>query len=391
MTQQFNTTTSMGRLTLNVLLSFAQFEREIIGERTRDKMSAARRKGKWTGGRPMLGYDLDPAGGRLRVNEAEAKSVRAIFDTYLKTESLNETVREVNRRGIRTKRWTTRRGRERGGNAWDKGRIQHLLPKRHLRGQVEHRGTLYPGEHPAIVEPEVWERVQRLLKRNGRSGGRAVRNKHGALLQGLLWCAACDCADGAHLLPQGREAVPVLRLPPRPAERPSRLPGPVASGRGDRAVRGRADPDGGDGPCPAPGSSARRSGEAHQERLEDLARDRREAETSLRALAAEVKRVAGRGNGAAPGWRNSRRRSPAAESRLQTLRRQQEDAEPADEAEVTALLERFDPLWEALSPREQARAVQLLVERVTWDAPKETVTVTFRPGGFPALVKQEAA
>src|SRR5579872_5368269 len=101
-TQQFNTTSSLGRLTLNILLSFAQFEREIISERTRDKMSAARRKGKWIGGTPVLGYDVDPAGGRLDVNEKEAIRVRQIFELYRIQRSLTATVNELNRR-----RWTT--------------------------------------------------------------------------------------------------------------------------------------------------------------------------------------------------------------------------------------------------------------------------------------------
>ena len=109
-TQQFNTTTSMGRLMLNVLLSFAQFEREIISERTRDKMSAARRKGKWIGGHPVLGYDIDPKGGRIIVNPDEAEQVRTIFDLYLKLDRSRPVWEELQRRGLVTKRWTTEDG-----------------------------------------------------------------------------------------------------------------------------------------------------------------------------------------------------------------------------------------------------------------------------------------
>src|SRR5205823_4400385 len=108
-TQQFNTTSSLGRLTLNILLSFAQFEREIIGERTRDKMSAARRKGKWVGGIPVLGYEVDPRGGRLMVNEEEASRVREIFRLYAKHRSLAEIVTELQRRRWTMKSWTTKR------------------------------------------------------------------------------------------------------------------------------------------------------------------------------------------------------------------------------------------------------------------------------------------
>ena len=114
-TQQFNTTSSMGRLTLNILLSFAQFEREIISERTRDKVHAARRKGKWTGGRPVLGYDVDPKGGKLIVNADEAARVRAIFELYLEHQSLAATVKELDARGSRNKFWITKDGKQAGG------------------------------------------------------------------------------------------------------------------------------------------------------------------------------------------------------------------------------------------------------------------------------------
>jgi site-specific DNA recombinase len=121
-TQQFNTTASLGRLTLNILLSFAQFEREMISERTRDKMSAARRKGKWTGGNPVLGYDVHPDGGSLVVNAEEAVRVRALFAMYLEHGSLLPVVSEVNGRGWTLKRWTTRDGKIVGGKP-DRNRL----------------------------------------------------------------------------------------------------------------------------------------------------------------------------------------------------------------------------------------------------------------------------
>src|SRR5262249_25687374 len=126
-TQQFNTATSMGRLVLNVLLSFAQFEREIIAERTRDKVAATRRQGKWSGGTPLLGYDLDSRGGRLAVNEDEADRVRALFALYLEHAALLPVVQELERRGWRTKRWRTRRGHKRGGQPFTKTSLYRLL------------------------------------------------------------------------------------------------------------------------------------------------------------------------------------------------------------------------------------------------------------------------
>ena len=158
-TQQFNTATSMGRLVLHILLSFAQFEREMIAERTRDKMSAARRKGKWVGGKPFLGYDIDPKGGRLLVNEDEAHRVREVFDLYLHEQSLVATAVELNQRGWRTKAWTTKKGRVREGSRFDKVNLFGLLSNVAYTGQVNHKGTIYPGEQPGIVDPGVWRPV----------------------------------------------------------------------------------------------------------------------------------------------------------------------------------------------------------------------------------------
>ena len=190
-TQQFNTSHSMGRLTLNILLSFAQFEREIISERTRDKIAAARRKGKWVGGMPVLGYDVDPHVRKLVVNTAEAERVRAIFDLYLEKQSLIQTAGELNRRSWTTKRWTTRKGHERGGQPFDKTVLFRLLGNVVYLGKVRYKDEVHAGEHEAIVDEDIWQRVQRMLRSNGRSGGMHVRNKYGALLKGLLYCKPC--------------------------------------------------------------------------------------------------------------------------------------------------------------------------------------------------------
>jgi site-specific DNA recombinase len=193
-TQQFNTATSMGRLVLNVLLSFAQFEREIIAERTRDKVAATRRKGKWSGGRPVLGYDVDERGYRLVVNEHEAARVRAIFELYLEHEALLPVVRELGQRGWANKRWLTRGGKECGGDGFTKTALHRLLTNVLYTGRVRYKDEVHPGEQPAIVDAVVFARVQDLLRRNGRSGGAPVRNPFGALLQGLLRCGPCGCA-----------------------------------------------------------------------------------------------------------------------------------------------------------------------------------------------------
>jgi site-specific DNA recombinase len=189
-TQQFNTSTSLGRLTLNILLSFAQFERELVGERTRDKMSAARRKGKWVGGCPVLGYDVEPGGGRLVVNEQEAEQVRTIFALFAEHGSARLTLAEIERRGWRLKSWTCQNGQFRAGGPFAPNSLQRLLTNILYTGAIRHKGQTYPGEHAAIVTSGTWEHVQSLIAHPEASPGKA-RNKHLALLSGLLYCESC--------------------------------------------------------------------------------------------------------------------------------------------------------------------------------------------------------
>jgi len=175
-TQQFNSSTPMGRLTLHVLLSFAEFERDLVSERTRDKKGAARRKGKWMGGTPMLGYDVDGQS-RLQVNEAEAAQVREIFALFVGHGSLEDTLAEMEGRGWRRKPWRTRQGKEKGGRAFDRGSLARLLSNVVYRGQVQHKGKVYRGEQTAIVEPEMWKQAQEGLRRQAkavRRGGAGI-------------------------------------------------------------------------------------------------------------------------------------------------------------------------------------------------------------------------
>jgi DNA invertase Pin-like site-specific DNA recombinase len=188
-TQQFNSATSLGRLILNMLLSFAQFEREIIGERTRDKIAAARRQGKWVGGVPQLGYDVEPTSRKRIVNKGEAKRVGAIFALYLEHEGLVPAVQELARRGWTTKRWTTRKGNVRGGQPFNKTRLYQLLTNVVYIGKLRYRSEIHDGEHEAIVDTKVWQRVQALLASKRTIVRRGPCDR---LLKGLLRCAACD-------------------------------------------------------------------------------------------------------------------------------------------------------------------------------------------------------
>ena len=182
-TQSFNTTTSMGRLTLNVLLSFAQFEREVTGERIRDKIAASKKKGLWMGGVVPLGYRLSER--KLHVDEEEAAIVRLIFDLYLELGSVRALQRELRRRNIRTRVRTLATGKTIGGVHLTNGPLAHLLSNRHYLGEINHRGQSWPGEHAALVDQETFAKVQARL--DGQRVTRAARLKSDALLIGKLF------------------------------------------------------------------------------------------------------------------------------------------------------------------------------------------------------------
>jgi site-specific DNA recombinase len=160
-TQQFNTTTSMGRLTLNVLLSFAQFEREVTGERIRDKIAASKRKGIWMGGTVALGYDVSAH--RLVINAAEAETVRGIFQRYLELRSVRLVQDELNRRGIVSKIRISKSGNRTGGKPFSRGALYELLSNPVYIGEIRHRKERHRGQHEPIMDRELWERVQRQL------------------------------------------------------------------------------------------------------------------------------------------------------------------------------------------------------------------------------------
>ncbi|WP_272010905.1 recombinase family protein [Roseovarius sp. ZX-A-9] len=174
-TQSFNTTTSMGRLTLNILLSFAQFEREVTAERIRDKFAASRKKGMWMGGVPPLGYEVKDR--KLVIKEADAANVRWVFNRFLEIGSCTELAREVAKRGIRTPR----------GNRIDKKYLYRLLNNRAYIGEAVHKGESYPGEHDAIIDRETWDRVHAILSESPRKRAARTRADTPALLKGLLY------------------------------------------------------------------------------------------------------------------------------------------------------------------------------------------------------------
>jgi len=288
-TQSFNTTTSMGRLTLNILLSFAQFEREVIGERIRDKIAASRKRGMWMGGFVPLGYRVENR--KLLVDEVEAATVRMIFERFVAIGSATVLAKALAAENVCTRR----------GKVIDKGFLYKLINNRVYIGEAVHKGTSYPGEHEAIIDRALWDKVHAILQTSPRQRASNTRSATPALLKGLIFTDT-----GAAMTPTATKkgsklyryytSMDLIRNRPTDAEGPQRLPAAM---------------------------------------VED-------------AVVGEIRRMI-----ATP------------EVRARALAALKSDMPDVDDKAVIAALGDFDMLWSSLFPAEQMRIVQLLVARVT--------------------------
>jgi site-specific DNA recombinase len=226
-TQQFNTTTSMGRLTLNVLLSFAQFEREVTGERIRDKVAASKRKGMWMGGVVPVGYEVKDR--QLVINPTEAERVRVIYRTYLKLGCVSKLQEYLDQTGIRSKDRTSRTGRRSGGAVYSRGALYSMLQNHMYLGKIHHQGTYYPGQQPAIIDQELWDKVQARFEANVQAPQGRPRAVIKSLLTGLLYDLQGNRLTPSHASKGAKRyryyvSQAVIKKPGRAAGGPTRLP-----------------------------------------------------------------------------------------------------------------------------------------------------------------------
>ena len=388
-TQSFDTRTSMGRLTLNILASFSQFERETIAERTRDKIAATRRKGMWTGGRPVLGYDVKD--GALVVNKDEAETVRLIFRAYLECGGLVTTVAELDRRGIRNKSFTNKKGKLVRGPVFNKNSLRSLLTNPLYVGKIRCGKEVVDARHEAIVTVAVFDQIARALREHRRTT--RGPGKWGSILGGILRCARCGSAmshaanvRGNHtyryyscltVQKQGAAACPGSRAPAGEIEEvvlsriraigkdPAVLLATLASARQARKAK---DPE--------LGAEARR-----------LTNDRTRLATERTNLLDAIQHGGTAANVIA---------ARLAEVDEQVSRLDARHAEVAgqlaamatdaiDEAATRDALERFTPVWDELLPRERHRLLQLLVEEVRYDGQAGELEIVFRDAGIKAL------
>lgn len=306
-TQSFNTTTSMGRLTLNVLLSFAQFEREVIGERIRDKVAASRKKGMWMGGWAPLGYEVRDR--KLVVNEVDPKLVRSIFQRFLKVGSATTLARELIAENVRNKY----------GKLVDKGILYKMLNNPVYIGAAVHKGASYPGEHDGIIDRKIWDKVQARLQESPRKRAAATRTQTPALLKGIIFGPTGVAMSPTHTRKNGRLYRYYLSQTV------------LKQGSGD---------------CPTARVPATE--------IEKIVID----QVRLLLLSPEII--------------------------VQTWRSARKSIKGLTESEVRGALQAFDPLWNELFPVEQARIINLLVERV--DVRTDRVDIKLRIAGITSLL-----
>jgi len=387
-TQSFDTSTSMGRMVVSLLATFAQFERETIAERVRDKVHATRRRGMWTGGKLPLGYDL--AAKRLVVNKEEAERVRAIFTLYLEIGSLLATAHELNARGWTSKTWTTKEGRVVPARAWSNTSLHAFLTNPLLVGKIRAGDELVVGQHQAVVDQGTFDAVQAQLARRASvpRGWRPVK-RDGAMLSGLLKCAcgasmirSSTKSHGrkyssyvcARVLKHGAAACPGSRAPAGELEAfvVERV---RAVGRDPSVLRATLNAD-------------RKAGEVRRAQLDtDLGRLRQEKGR----LAAERKNVetaiAEGATGMVERLRGVEAQLAELDQRIADARRDLAALDPGalDLGELERALADFEPLWAELATPEKARVLALLLDRVVFDAESGEVEIRFRPGG-PRLI-----
>ncbi len=383
-TQQLDTSSSMGRLTLNMLMSFAEFEREMIRERTRDKMRAARRRGQWTGGVPVLGYDVAEGGGRLAVNEVEAERVREVFRVYLENRSLSATIAEIRRRGWTTKRWVSASDKVHGGVDFGKSTLQKLLTNPLYVGQIRCGDEIVDAEHEAIVDSETFEAAQACLAGNRVTNGSAPRTKRTALLAGLLRCSACDAAMTRTATVKRRRSYAYYVCTRRQKEGAHACPtAPVAAGEIEAFVIDQIRGIGSDPKLIAATVASAKS--QAKVRVKELANDVRLLDAEIKQLRRELNRARDEHDDDRIAEINRRLRSTERRRRVAQETLTAVRGRTINRTGVSEALSEFDALWGRLTAREKHETLTLLVERVEYDGSTGEVAITFREGAVSLL------
>ncbi len=386
-TQSFNTASSMGRLTLNVLLSFAQFERDMISERTRDKMRAARRKGRWVGGKPILGYNV--VNSKLVIEPLESLRVQQIFDLYLDLKSTLQVARVLNERGWRTKEWTTKKGRTIGGGEFNKNKVTAVLTNATYIGMIEYEGQLHPGIQEAIIKRDVFDRAQEILKQNSRMKKSLNRCKHNALLQGLLRCAACNCGMSHSYTKKGSTLYRYYVCHKAQKQGWASCPSPsLPADQIENFVIDQIRCVGKD-----PGVVRDTLAQSRVQTQTTVERLKKEKNALERAILGHYERL----NQAIA---NGATESSFADIQDQIREKEQRVSEIVDEmaavsslfideSDVREALGRFQEVWAALTPAERAKAIHQIVDSIQYDGHSKELSISYHPIGIRTFSQEQ--
>jgi site-specific DNA recombinase len=393
-TQPIDTSTAAGRLLQNVLITFSAFEREMISERTKDKIRMTKMRGKWCGGTPPLGYDRAEKGGALVVNEHEAARVKELFALYLQERSLLRVAQIANARGWRSKSWTTKKGIQIAGRVFTKTSIQQLLVNVVYAGKIAHRGETFKGA--AIVGEKTFAAVQRVLEDGRRCPAGRGPNTNAYLLAGLVHCAACGaamspsttskqttryryyrCCRGLKL---GADACPVRSVPAPELE----------TFVVDRLRALGRDPD-------LVAEVIERAKKAAQEGIPPLRAEERAIAVEIQKLKNDASRLVAALAGPGDGSTTANGKLAEVERQVEQLRARHAEIKEeiaalgkavVNDADARAALELFDPVWQHLTLEEKTRLVRTVVQGVEYDGPAGEIEIRFHPLGLATLAEE---
>ena len=377
--QNFNTADPIGKLLLSMIISFAEFERELIRDRVTERMHAARKNGQFIGGRPVLGYNIKPEGRELEIDELEAIRVHEIFALYLELRSVKATAQELKCRGWYNKKWVTRQDKVSGGNPFSPNGLHHMLTNPIYIGKVTLHGTIYEGKHDALMDPELFQQVQTMLAKNSVTEGARKRNRHSALLKSLLYCTACDSLfehtytkkktrmyryyTCSHKRREGASTCPSPSLPAREIE--ELVVSQILSVGTDPKLQNMV---------------YSQLTEVVEKKSKKHAQQKKSVKQQLTRLHQELE---------------SSRQFDASVSMIHLLESKLQDAETLLETlesatppqmpkkrEIIVALQNMRTLWPSFNEGEKCAFIKTLIQRVDYDAVEENITLHFTDEGF---------
>lgn len=380
-TEAFNSDEPSGKFMMYCMQAVAQYERELASVRTRDKIAGARRRGLWAGGRPVLGYDIEPhpGGNKLKVNRAEAKRVKRIFEMYLECDSIREVIIKLEELGWKTKQWTTLQGKAQGGARFSKSRLYELLTNVTYLGKIKHKELVYDGLHEAIVDQELFDQVGRRLTENRSADGKGASNMLSALLKGLVRCKACGCAMSHHFTTVGSRRYRYYVCVNQRNGRKVCADPSISAPELERLVIDEIALVFKDDTLIA--ETVRRVQAKLRADLASMRDERLKIEKTLRELRAEV-RVGESGTN--PDWSPGKsadlrgdisvfdRQLVTLQAKINALK-----TRVVDEDELSGAVEAFEPLWRSLTSKEQERLVHQLIHSVEYDSEGQNVNIAF--------------